>query len=112
MTDVLYSCAHACRNVGVTPSIDVTVSSRLRIIGHNLTIETGHWNRRGRGRMEVVERLCPYGAVQTELQVLESCPLTQAIRTRYDFSSWNKILNNDTQFPVAKIVYNVFSCFD
>ncbi|MPC99243.1 hypothetical protein E2C01_094645 [Portunus trituberculatus] len=61
---------------------------------------------------EVAERLCPCSAMQTELHVLESCPLTQAISTRYDFTSWSQILSNDTQFPVAEIVYNVLSCFD
>ena len=27
--------------------------SRLRVIGHSLAIETGRWNRRGRGRLDV-----------------------------------------------------------
>ena len=31
--------------------------SQLRVIGHSLAIETGRWNRRGRGRLEVAERL-------------------------------------------------------
>ena len=61
--------------------------SRLRVIGHNLTIETGHWNRLRRGRLEVAERLCPCGDVQTELHVLESCPLTQDIRTTHNLES-------------------------
>ncbi len=37
--------------------------SRLRVICHNLATETGRWSRRGRGRLEVSERLCPCGAV-------------------------------------------------
>ena len=59
-----------------------TAFSFLRVIGHNLAIETGRWNRRGRGRLEVAERLCPCGAVQTELHVLESYPLTQDVRVQ------------------------------
>ena len=39
--------------------------SRFRVCGHNLAIETGSWNRRGRGQLPVEERLCPCGAVQT-----------------------------------------------
>ena len=86
--------------------------SRLRVIGHTLAIETGRWNRRGRGRLEVAERLCPCGAVQTELHVLELCPLTQDIRTLYNFTSWTELIEEDAQFPIAEIVHKVLSCFD
>ena len=85
--------------------------SRLRVIGHSLAIETGRWNRRGRGRLEVAERLCPCGAVQTELHVLESCPLTQDVRTSYNFHSFNQLIRIDSQFPVAEIVYKILSYF-
>ena len=86
--------------------------SRLRVIGHTLAIETGRWNRRGRGRLEVAERLCPCGAVQTELHVLESCPLTQDIRIRYNFTAWTQIIDDDAQFPITEIVHRVLSCFE
>ena len=85
--------------------------SRLRVIGHNLAIETGRWNRRGRGRLEVAERLCPCGEVQTELHVLELCPLTQHIRSQYNFTSWAQIIENDEQYPTAEIVHRVLSCY-
>ena len=83
----------------------------MRVIGHSLAIETGRWNRRGRGRLKVAERLCPCGAVQTELHVLESCPLTQDVRTSYNFHSFNQLIRIDSQFPVAEIVYKILSCF-
>ena len=86
--------------------------SRLRVISHNLAIETGRWNRRGRGRLEVTERLCPCGALQTELHVLESCPLTRSVRELYNFTSWNEIAHPDAGFPVAEIVHKVLSCFE
>ena len=78
--------------------------SRLRVIGHTLAIETGRWNRRGRGRLEVAERLCPCGTVQTELHILESCPLIQDIRIRYNFTAWTQTVDDDAQFPIAEIV--------
>ena len=87
---VLY--IYKCR--GKTEEIYRIAYSRLRVIGHNLAIETGSWNRREQGRLEqvpdipvyldlgleVVEPLCLCSDVQTELHVLESCPLAQNAR--------------------------------
>ena len=101
---------YKCR--GKVNEVHRVAFSRPRVIGHTLAIETGRWNRRGRGRLEVAERLCPCRAVQTELHVIESCPLTQDIRTQYEFTSWTQIINDSAQFPIAEIVYKVFSCFD
>ncbi|MPC22627.1 hypothetical protein E2C01_015645 [Portunus trituberculatus] len=52
---------------------------KIRVSGHNLAVETGRWNRRGRGR--------PCGEAQTELHVVESCSLTQLIREHHHFVS-------------------------
>ena len=59
--------------------------TQFRVSGHSLKIETGRWNRRGRGRLPVEERLCPCGEVQTELHVVQSCPLTQHLRDQFSF---------------------------
>ena len=32
--------------------------TRFRVCGHSLAVETGRWNRRGRGRLPLEERLC------------------------------------------------------
>ncbi len=32
--------------------------TRFRVSGHNLAVETGRWNRRGRGRLPLEERIC------------------------------------------------------
>ena len=47
--------------------------TRLRLSAHSLAIEKGRWNRRGRGRLLLEERLCPSGQVQTEAHVIENC---------------------------------------
>ena len=58
--------------------------TRLRVSAHNLAVETGRWNRRGRGRLPIEERLCPCGQVQTERHVVEECALSHELRTKYN----------------------------
>ena len=70
----LYTSAH---NVPEERRISYT---RFRVISHSLAVETGRWNRRGRGRLPLEERLCPCGAVQTEEHVVVHCPLSQDLR--------------------------------
>ena len=50
--------------------------TRFRVSGHSLAVETGRWNRRGRGRLPLEERLCSCGAIQTERHVVENCPVS------------------------------------
>ena len=85
--------------------------SQFRLSGHKLAIESGRWNRRGRGRLPVEERLCPCGSVQTELHVLESCPLTDNIRAHHEFTSWRQLMDGRDQFMVPRIVYTIMSRF-
>ena len=85
--------------------------SQFRVSGHWLAIETGRWNRRGRGRLPVEERLCQCGAIQTELHVLEECPLTDSVRTHYGFTSWHQLMLHREQFSAAEIVYEILSKF-
>ena len=40
--------------------------TRFRISSHNLAVETGRWNRRGRGILPMEERLCSCGLIQSE----------------------------------------------
>ena len=41
--------------------------TRFRVSGHSLAVETGRWNRRGRGRLPLEERLGVCGDVQTDM---------------------------------------------
>ena len=56
--------------------------TRLRLSSHSLAVEVGRWNRRGRGRLPMEERLCVCGQIQTEQHVIEICPRTQPIWTQ------------------------------
>ena len=70
--------------------------SRVRLISHNLKIETGRWSRIPRER-----RVCPCDGtqLQTETHALTSCPLTHNIRVSYpmlDFSDLNRLFSEDS----------------
>ena len=56
--------------------------TRFRVSGHSLCVETGRWNRRGRGRLPLEERLCACG--ETERHVVEVCPVSSDIRQAFD----------------------------
>ncbi len=58
--------------------------TRFRVSAHTLAIEAGRWNRRGRGRLPVEERLCMCGNIQTEEHVVSECPLSIEIRNVYN----------------------------
>ena len=69
--------------------------SRIRLISHNLKIETGRWSRIPRER-----RVCSCDAtqLQTENHVLTSCPLTHNIRINYpmlDFSDLDRLFSEE-----------------
>ena len=60
--------------------------TRLRLSAHSLAIEEGRWNRRGRGRLPVEERLCSCGQVQDEEHVIAHCLRTQHLRMEFGIS--------------------------
>ena len=86
--------------------------TRFRVSSHNLAVETGRWNRRGRGRLPMEERLCPCGLIQSEEHVISSCPLSQSLRDSYNFSQINDLFSgnfpNDT---ICKIVFQVLELY-
>ena len=69
--------------------------TRLRLSSNSLAIEQGWWNRRGRGRLPVEERLCVCGAVQDEKHIIEHCPRTQHLREQFNFSTVNELMRLD-----------------
>ena len=66
--------------------------TRFRVSSHSLAIETGRWNRRGRGRLPIHERLCTCGKIQTEEHVVVEFPLTLEARNTYRISSIDDLL--------------------
>ena len=75
-------------------------------------VETGRWNRRGRGRLPMEERLCTCCLVQSEEHIINECPLSQSIRDNYAFTSINELMAES--FPketVCKIIYEVLELY-
>ena len=67
--------------------------TRLRLSAHSLAIEQGRWNRRGRGRLPIEERLCTCGQIQSERHVIEECPDTEQLRLRYQFTTVEELMS-------------------
>ena len=81
--------------------------TRFRLSAHSLAIETGRWNRRGRGRLPIEERLCACGRVQSEAHVVEECPRTEQIREEYGFRTINDLFSKHDYKVICKIIFNV-----
>ena len=82
--------------------------SRVRLMSHNLKIETGRWSRIPREN-----RVCRCNSIQlqTESHVLINCSLTHNIRTRYPmlrFHDTSNLFDEVTYIcSLCKYVYEV-----
>ena len=92
--------------------IDRISWTRLRLSAHSLAIEKGRWNRRGRGRLPMEERLCPCGQIQTEAHVIESCPMSLQIRQMYNITTINDLLLVREDYDkVCMIIHKLLSLY-
>ena len=86
--------------------------SRIRLMSHNLKIETGRWSRIPRER-RVCQ--CDGSQLQTEAHVLIYCPLTDSIRHRYPeliFSIINILLTDVNHLKLlCKYAYEILEFF-
>ena len=77
-----------------------------------LVVETGRWNRRGRGRLPMEERLCSCGEIQTEIHVINNCPLSQHFRDEYEFTDISDLMcEKFSNEIVCKIIYNILNLY-
>ena len=77
-----------------------------------MAIETGRWNRRGRGRLPMDQRLCQCGLVQTERHVVEACTLSQHIRNLHNFRSLeNLFLEIEDYSKACHIAHSILEIY-
>ena len=94
------------------PELERISFTRFRVASHSLAVEVGRWNRRGRGRLPLEERLCVCGAIQTEAHVVQQCPRTQNIRDSYDISNFEDIFSEQRSLASqCKTVHLILSSF-
>ena len=77
-----------------------------------MCIETGRWNRRGRGRLPREKRLCVCGEVQTEWHVVEYCPVTRGIRQSVGLTRVEELFSGKYTYDVCcKIVHDILKSY-
>ena len=85
--------------------------TRLRVMSHNLKIETGRW-RRLRREQRVCQ--CDRESVQEEKHVLLVCPLTAHIRQRYHMlplDSMNSLMGCNNGIDLCKFVKETLNVY-
>ena len=86
--------------------------TKLRLSAHSLAIETGRWNRGGRGHLPVEQRLCQCGQVQTEHHMMEDCPRSQYIRDLYGFNSMEYLMLESNDFSnIFQVVHRILNLY-
>ena len=86
--------------------------TKLRLSAHSLAIETGRWNRRGRGILPREQRLCQCGLIQTEQHVIEECSLSQHVRQMYNLTSLVDLMSEREDYQEAcHIVHTILDIY-
>ena len=100
------------KNITKVNEIERISWKRLRLSAHSLAIETGRWNRRGRGRLPVEERLCPCGQIQTEGHIIENCLISLQIRQFFNITTVNELLLTRTDYQtVCTAIHKLLSLY-
>ena len=97
----------------IIPEFHRIAFTRFRVSSHSLAVETGRWNRRGRGRLPMEERLCSCGEIQTEVHVMSQCSLSQYIRDEYEFTSIDDLMSGQFSDDIlCKIIYEILKVYE
>lgn len=86
--------------------------TRVRVSGHSLAVEEGRWNRRGRGRIPLEERLCECGEIQSERHVIEQCPKSAELRRQHGITTMeNLLVERDNYKVVCGVIHSILSLY-
>ena len=86
--------------------------TRLRVMSHNLRIETGRWSKLDRERRVC---RCNNTSVQDEKHVLLHCSLSNTVRTKYPmlpFSSINNLMRCDDIANTCRFINEVLKIYE
>jgi hypothetical protein len=78
--------------------------TRIRLVSHNLKVETGRW-----ARIERARRLCACdrASVQDEYHVLFDCSLTQELRDTHQFRDFKELFNDTDLIRMCNFIHKV-----
>ena len=85
--------------------------TRLYVSGHRLSIETGRWNRRGRGWLPRAECHCVCGNVQTEKHVEEfqaSSDIRDSVILTNKNYSFNETHSHEESFMIIRDILKLY----
>ena len=101
-----------CKTKHVINEFHHIAYTQFGVSGDNLAIETGRWNRRGRGHLPVEDHLCRCGQIQTERHVVEDCLLTENIRSRYNIVRLEDLFTDGISDLLAcKIIHDILEVY-
>jgi hypothetical protein len=86
-----------------------TAFTRLRLVSHNLRIETGRWARLERDRRTCT---CDNTSVQDEAHALFHCPRTQHLRQIYGLHDFAELFSCETPRTLCNFIYEALKCHE
>ena len=104
-------CHPVYKDVAYVPDFKRQAFTRLRLMSHNLKIETGRWNRTPRDARLCI---CSRNEVQDEEHVLLFCPLSRHLRDSYqqlNFSSIGELINGGDIGELYNYIFRVLELY-
>ena len=98
--------------IHIIPEVHRISYTRFRLSSHSLAIETGRWNRRGRGTLPREEHLCPCQVVQDEVRVVTDCPISRQLRDNYNQLTMEKLRESDDLKRKCKFIHLLLALYD
>ena len=99
------------KGVKYIPDYKRQAFTRLRLMSHNLKIETGRWSRIPRDKRVCI---CSDNLVQDEEHVLLQCSITRHLRNTYhqlDYSCMNNLFFQGNEVDLCSYIHEVVNMY-